>query len=76
MSKSVRLDKDFVALAQVHSEAENRSVPKQIEHWARIGKIMIDNPELTYEFVREALLANAEVKQGQLKRYVRRTKRN
>jgi hypothetical protein len=47
----------------------------QIEYWAKIGQIMIDNSDLTYEFVRESLLAKEEVKQELLKPYVRRTKR-
>lgn len=73
MAVSVRLSDDLVTSAQVHAAAELRTIPKQIEHWARIGRIMIDNPELSYEFVSEMLLADAEVKQGTVKPYVRRT---
>ncbi|GAB1103329.1 MAG: hypothetical protein Sw2LagTSB_12190 [Shewanella algae] len=76
MATSVRLDEHFVSDARVHAEAENRSLPKQIEYWAKIGQIMIDNPDLPYEFVRESLLATEEVKQGLTKPYVRRTKRS
>ncbi|MBL1458302.1 MULTISPECIES: hypothetical protein [unclassified Methylophaga] len=76
MATSVRLDDEFVTEARVHAEAESRSLPKQIEYWAKIGQIMIDNPDLSYEFVRESLLATEEVKQGLVKPYVRRTKRN
>ncbi len=76
MATSVRLDDDFVTLAKVHAEAESRSVPKQIEYWAKIGQIMIDNPDLPYEFVRESLHATEEVKQGLMKRYVRKTQKN
>lgn len=76
MATSVRLDDEFVTEARVHAEAESRSLPKQIEYWAKIGQIMIDNPDLSYELVRESLLATEEVKQGLVKPYVRRTKRN
>ena len=76
MASSVRLDDDFVAHAKVHAQAESRSVPKQIEYWAKIGQIMIDNPDLPYEFVRESLLATEEVKQGLVTPYVRKTKRD
>ena len=76
MATSVRLDDGFVSHAKVHAEAENRSLPKQIEYWAKIGQIMIDNPDLSYEFVHETLLATEEVKQGLAKRYVRRTAKN
>lgn len=76
MATSVRLDDGFVTHARVHAEAENRSLPKQIEYWAKIGQIMIDNPDLSYEFVHESLLATEEVKQGLIKPYVRKTKRD
>lgn len=76
MATSVRLDDTFVTQAKVYAEAENRSVPKQIEYWAKIGQIMIDNPDLSYEFVRESLLAAQEVNQGLVTRYVRRTKKD
>lgn len=76
MATSVRLDDDLVTHARVYAEAESRSLPKQIEYWAKIGKIMIDNPDLSYEFVHESLLATEEVKQGLTKRYARRTNRD
>lgn len=76
MATSVRLDDGFVTQARVHAEAENRSVPKQIEYWAKVGQIMMDNPDLPYEFVRETLLATEEVKQGLAEPYVRRTQRD
>ena len=47
-----------------YAETENRSVPKQIKDWAKIGQIMIDNPDLPYQFVSEAVLATEEIKQG------------
>ncbi|AAO08650.1 TPA: hypothetical protein RQK07_003152 [Vibrio vulnificus] len=75
MATSIRLDDDFVSDVKVHAEAEMRSVPKQIEYWAKIGKIMTDNPDLPYSFVQESLLASEEVKLGKVKRYERRTKR-
>ncbi|EGQ7954467.1 hypothetical protein LFR94_002347 [Vibrio vulnificus] len=75
MATSIRLDDDFVSDVRVHAEAEMRSVPKQIEYWAKIGKIMTDNPDLPYSFVQESLLASEEVKLGKVKRYERRTKR-
>ena len=76
MTTSARLNDGFVTQTKVHAEAENRSLPKQIEYWTKIGQIMIDNPDLPYEFVHESLLATEEVKQGLVKRYVRTTKRD
>ena len=47
----------------------NRTTPKQIEHWARIGEIMEDNPELPYRFIRQTILAKAEKEAGKLEVY-------
>lgn len=76
MATSVRLDDEFVRHAKVHADAEHHSLPKQIEYWAKIGKIVADNPDLPYEFVRESLLATNEIAEGLKRRYVRRTKRD
>ena len=71
-AKSVRHDEAFVREAQVYAEANHRSVPKQIEHWAQIRRIAEDNPDLPYEFIRDALIASAEVESGAVKKYERR----
>ena len=71
MAISVRLDSEFVNDVQVYAEAYKRSVPKQIEHWAEIGRMAEDNPDLPYEFIKDAVVAMAEVKAGKLTPYVR-----
>ncbi|UBX49995.1 ParD-like family protein [Providencia alcalifaciens] len=76
MAISVRLDDEFVSDAKIHAEAKSRSVPKQIEHWAKIGRIAEENPDLSYSFIEEMLLAKAEVENNKVSRYVRRTKRD
>ncbi|OON39640.1 hypothetical protein BTJ39_13415 [Izhakiella australiensis] len=73
MAVSIRLDDDFVEDVRVHADAESRSVPKQIEHWAKIGRIVEDNPDLPYSFISETLLAQSEVSKNKVTRYVRRT---
>ncbi|KGT94011.1 ParD-like family protein [Pantoea sp. JGM49] len=75
MATSVRLDDDFVEDVKTHAEAMSRSVPKQIEHWAKIGRIAEDNPDLTFSFINEILLAKAEMDNGKVKKYVRRKDR-
>ena len=69
-TESIRLDKDLIDKAQVMAKAFCRTVPKQVEHWAKIGEIMEDNPDLTYEFVRDCLIAKAEQEKGMLVDYV------
>ncbi|XBS70706.1 ParD-like family protein [Acerihabitans sp. KWT182] len=76
MSTSVRLDDEFVSDIKVYAEAASRSIPKQIEHWAKIGRIAEDNPDLPYSFILETLLAQSEVENKKVTRYARRTNRS
>jgi len=66
---SIRLDQELIEKATTMAKALNRTPPKQIEHWAKIGKIMEDNPDLPYEFVKQAIIAEAEREAGELKDY-------
>ena len=68
-SNSIRLDEDLVERATIMAKALNRTPPKQIEHWAKIGEIMEDNPDLPYEFVKQAIIARAEREAGKLEAY-------
>lgn len=76
MATSIRCDDDFIDQAKVYADANKRSVPKQIEHWAEIGRIAEDNPDLPYGFIRDALMAKLEIKAGKATEYVRRTKQD
>ncbi len=75
MAISIRLDEDFVTDVKIYADVSSRSVPKQIEHWAKIGRIVEDNPDLPYGFILETLLAKREIEKNKVSRYVRRTKR-
>lgn len=66
---SVRLDDQLVERATIMGKALNRTMPKQIEHWAKIGEIMEDNPDLSYEFVKQAIISKAERDAGKLEPY-------
>ena len=66
---SVRLDQALVEKATIMGKALNRTTPKQIEHWAKIGEMMEDNPELPYEFVKQAIISQAEKEAGKLESY-------
>ena len=43
---SIRLNQELIDKATIMARALNRTPPKQIEHWAKIGEIMEDNPDL------------------------------
>ncbi|MEI9629329.1 TA system antitoxin ParD family protein [Phytobacter diazotrophicus] len=73
---TIRLDADFVEDVKAHADAQSRSVPKQIEYWAKIGRIAEDNPELPFSLINEILLAKSEIENGRLTRYVRRKDRS
>lgn len=66
---SVRLDQELIDKATIMAKALNRTLPKQIEHWAKIGEMMEDNPDLPYEFVKQAIIAQAEKEAGKLEAY-------
>ena len=66
---SIRLDQDLVEKATIMAKALNRTTPKQIEHWAKIGEMMEDNPDLPYEFVKQVIIAKAEKDAGKLEAY-------
>lgn len=66
---SIRLDDALVERAKVIGSAQSRSAAKQIEHWAKIGRIMEDNPDLSYQFVQQILISKAEKDAGELEPY-------
>ena len=68
-TSSIRLDQDLVDKASIIAKVLHRTLPKQIEHWARIGEIMEDNPDLPYEFVKQAIIAKAEKEAVKLESY-------
>ena len=70
MAQSVRLSDSLVKQAQTVGEVMSRSGAGQIEHWAKIGKIAEDNPDLSYDFIRDSLLAKVEVDSGLVDDYV------
>ncbi len=64
MAQSVRLSDALVKQAKAFGEVMSRSGAGQIEHWAKIGKIAEENPDLSYEFIKDILLAKAEIDNG------------
>lgn len=69
MAISVELSENIVSEAKITSKVLNRSIAGQIEHWARIGKIAEENPDLSYEFIKNILMAQEEAEAGKLKAY-------
>ena len=57
---SIRIARDLYERARSGAVAENRTVSGQIEHWARLGRATLDNPDLPAGFIAEALASLAE----------------
>jgi len=69
MATSVKLSDEMVGQAKTMSRALNRSVAGQIEYWAKIGKIAEENPDLTYDFIKELLITREESRAGNVVPY-------
>ena len=64
MAVALKLSNELIEAAKPHAAEEHRSVPKQIEYWARIGKAVLENPDLPLQFIKDTLLALEEAKAG------------
>lgn len=69
MSIPVKLSDSLIKDAKKYGEVYNRSTPKQIEYWSKIGKIAEENPDLSYNFIKDILLAEREAENGQTMTY-------
>jgi hypothetical protein len=65
----VRLSDAIVVDEKKVSKTLNRLLDEQIEHWVTIGRLMEENPDLTYGFVKDILLAREEGKSATLEPY-------
>ena len=69
MTIAVRVSDKLVRDAKLHSKFDNRSVRGQIEHWAKVGKCSEENPDLTYNLIKEILIGLEELDQGAFSEY-------
>lgn len=69
MSVAMKLADDLVDDAKAIAAAEHRSVPKQIEYWARIGKAVLENPELPLRMIQDMMVSIEEIKAGKIQPY-------
>ena len=69
MATAVRISEDLAQEARKYSRVDHRSITGQIEHWARIGKCAEENPDLTYDLIKEILIGIEELEQGEISEY-------
>jgi hypothetical protein len=65
MATAVRISENLLSDARKYSKVDHRSITGQIEHWARIGKCAEENPDLTYDLIKEILIGIEELDQGE-----------
>ena len=63
-ANAIRLSEEIIEAAITYAPVNSRSIPKQIEHWIKIGQIAEENPDLPYEFIKDALEAKREMERG------------
>ena len=57
MGRPIRINDEIYDEAKKTASAECRTIPNQIEFWARVGKCALENPDLPVEFVRDLLIS-------------------
>ena len=69
MATAIRVSEELANEARKFSKIDRRSLTGQIEHWARIGKCAEENPDLTYDLIKEILVGIEELDHGERSEY-------
>jgi len=64
MPTAVGISDQLLDEAKEYGKVHHRSATGQIEHWMRVGKCAEENPDLTYDLIKEILIGIAELDQG------------
>ncbi|HAX91816.1 MAG TPA: hypothetical protein DCY07_06375 [Rhodospirillaceae bacterium] len=69
MAIAIKISDELVSEARRYAEVYSRSVPKQIEYWSRIGKIAEENPDLSFDFIKDIMIAQQEAREDDVTPY-------
>ncbi len=69
MPTTVRISDSLLKDARKYSKVDHRSLTGQIEHWAKIGKCAEENPDLTYDLIKEIFIGIEELNQDDKEEY-------
>jgi hypothetical protein len=69
MPSVVKLSDELINDARPYANAMHRSVPKQIEHWARLGKAAEENSDMPITMIQDVFISLEEAKAGKLSEY-------
>jgi hypothetical protein len=70
MATAVRISSELVGEAKKYGRIDHRSLAGQIEHWARMGKCVEENPDLPYSLIKEILIGLEELQEGDKTEYL------
>lgn len=60
MRRQIKISKELACKAIAHGANSGLDISNQIEHWAKIGKAVEDNPDLPYSLIREIFMADQD----------------
>ena len=69
MATAIKLSDELVNSARPYANAMQRSVTKQIEYWAKLGKTAEENPDLPVGMILDILVSREEANAGMLNEY-------
>jgi len=69
MSTGIRISDKLAEEARKYSTVEHRSITGQIEYWAMLGKCIEENPDLTFNLIKDILIGLEDLKQGEKSEY-------
>ncbi|MBW2004727.1 MAG: hypothetical protein JRI72_08950 [Deltaproteobacteria bacterium] len=69
MPTAIRVSDELLSEARKFSKVDHRSLTGQIEHWAKIGKCSEENPDLTYDLIKEILIGIEELDRNEKSEY-------
>lgn len=64
MGNAVKISEQLLNTARIYARVQHRSVARQIEYWAKMGKIAEDNPDLPISFIHDILQGREEIREG------------
>ncbi|MBY0544190.1 MAG: ParD-like family protein, partial [Gammaproteobacteria bacterium] len=62
MSSAVKVSDELISKARTYAKIFHRSTAGQIEHGAKTGQILEENPGVSYQFAQDILVAMEELK--------------
>ena len=59
-STSIRIDQTLYEKARQEAQAEHRTIAGQVEYWAHLCRVALDDPDQPISFIAETLASMAE----------------